>query len=204
MGRAAPRGGAGKAAPEAVDQGAATGAGRVSATAKKPIVAPDPGPLARFAEVTENPSTMPILAQRLSEGETLKEIAKDWEIPYGRLAQWVIEDRERSEQYNVALKIWADSLAQECVSISDEQNMVTTERGTTFDPDVPRDKLRIETRLKLAGKWDRNRYGEQTKHEHTGSLSLISVLSSIPRGEVFENEVPAPALPRQVATEGVI
>jgi hypothetical protein len=58
------------------------------------LAAADPGPLARFAEVAENPTTMPILVQRLSEGETLKEIAKDWEMPYGRLAQWVIEDRE--------------------------------------------------------------------------------------------------------------
>lgn len=169
------------------------------------LAAADPGPLARFAEVAENPSTMPILVQRLSEGETLREIAKDWEIPYGRLAQWVIEDRERSEQYNVALKLWADAIAQECVAIADEQNEVEKRDGTTFDPDVPRDKLRIDTRLRLAGKWDRNRYGEQTKVEHSGSLSLISVLSSIPRGDVFENEPPpAPVLAEPVSAEGVI
>lgn len=168
------------------------------------LAAADPGPLARFNEVAENPSTMPILVQRLSEGETLKDIAREWEIPYGRLAQWVIEDRERSEQYNVALKVWADALAQECVAIADEQSMVEKRDGGAFDPDVPRDKLRIDTRLRLAGKWDRHRYGEQTKVEHSGSLSLISVLSSIPRSEVFENEVQVPALPRAVAAEGVI
>lgn len=169
------------------------------------LAAADPGPLARFAEVAENASTMPILVQRLSEGETLKEIAKDWEIPYGRLAQWVIEDRERSEQYNVALKVWADALAQECLAIADEQSEVEKAGGGTFDPDVPRDKLRIDTRLRIAGKWDRNRYGEQTKIEHGGSLSLISVLSSIPRGEVFEHEVqPAMGLAAPVSTEGVI
>ncbi len=178
-----------------------------SSAAARRTVQPDPGPIARFNEMVENTTTMPILVQRLSEGETLKQIAKDWEVPYGRLAQWVIEDRERSEQYNVALKIWADSLAQECLAISDEQAEVEKRDGTTFDPDVPRDKLRIDTRLRLAGKWDRNRYGEQTKLEHSGSLSLISVLSSIPRGDVFENEpaavaAPARALPKPA--EGVI
>src|SRR3954469_6894776 len=93
------------------------------------LPAAEPGPRARFAEVSTNPSTMPILVQRLSEGETLKDIAKDWEIPYGRLAQWVIEDRERSEQYNLALKVWADALAQECVAIADEQNEVEKAAG---------------------------------------------------------------------------
>ncbi len=172
---------------------------------KPAVIDRDPGPLARFAEVIENQTTMPVLVQRLSEGETLKQIAKDWEIPYGRLAQWVIEDRERSEQYNVALKIWADSLAQECLAISDEQAEVEKRDGTTFDPDVPRDKLRIDTRLRLAGKWDRNRYGEATKIEHSGGLSLISVLSSIPRGDVFENDPsPVPALQKPVPTQGVI
>lgn len=139
--------------------------------------------MARFEDVIQRHDTMPIVVQRLSEGETLKQIAKAWEIPYGRFAQWIVEDRERSEQYNGALKVWADSLAQECVAIADEQFEVEKRDGTTYDPDVPRDKLRIETRLKLAGKWHRERYGESTEVKHTGSVSLVAILSSMPRAE---------------------
>jgi hypothetical protein len=195
MGRAAARGGARKAAPEAVDQAVLAGAGRVS---EARAVERDPGPLARFAEVAAAPDTMGIIVQRLTDADapdTLKQIAKDWQVPYGRLCQWITEDRERAEQYSLALKFAADSFAHECVPLAD---------GVSKPEDVPAAKLQIDTRLRVAGKWDRNRYGEQTKIEHGGSLSLISVLSSIPRGEVFENEVPAPALPRQVATEEVI
>jgi hypothetical protein len=106
----------------------------------------DPGPLARFRETIEDPTTLSVIVQRVTDGETLKDIAVAWKIPYGRLAEWLIEDRERSEQYNQALQIWSDSLAQESVKIAD---------GGTEPGDVQRDKLRIDTRLKLASKLNR-------------------------------------------------
>lgn len=120
--------------------------------------ATDPGPLARFKAVIEDANTLAIVVQRLTDGETLKEIAAAWQIPYGRLAQWIIEDRERSSRYNAALAIWADSIAQECVSIAD---------GGVEGESHHRDKLRIDTRLKLAGKWDRGRYGDHVGHNVT-------------------------------------
>jgi hypothetical protein len=138
----------------------------------------DPGPLARFRETIEDPTTLSVIVQRVTDGETLKEIATAWKIPYGRLAEWLIEDRERSEQYNQALQIWSDSLAQESVKIADE--------GGSEAGEVQRDKLRIDTRLKLAGKLNRPRYGDAVEHKHTGSVSLIAVLSSLPRGRVVD------------------
>lgn len=155
----------------------------------------DPGPLARFREIVEDPSTMPLIVQRATDGETLKDIAKQWQIPYGRLAEWIIEDRTRSEQYNQALAIWADSLAQESVQIADA--------GGAEAGEVQRDKLRIDTRLKLAGKLNRPRYGESAEIKHTGSVSLIAVLSSLPRGRVVDSlpeSEPAGALPAPTET----
>lgn len=156
------------------------------AGAAQMIITADPGPMARLREVMADANSMSIIAQRLMDGETLKQIAKAWQVPYGKLAEWVIEDRDRADKYNAALKIWADSLAQECVAISDEQSAVEKRDGSTFDPDVPRDKLRIETRLKLAGKWNRERYGDSTEVKHTGHVSLISVLSTLPKGNVID------------------
>ena len=113
----------------------------------------DPGPLARFKAVIADENTISVLVQRLTAGETLKDIAKAWQIPYGKLAEWITEDRDRAAKYSAALAIWADALAQECVDIADH--------GTDSHH---RDKLRIETRLRLAGKWDRQRYGDQVAH----------------------------------------
>jgi hypothetical protein len=175
---------------------------------------PDPGPLARWNVVKADEMTMPIVVQRIADGETLKQIAKAWQVPYGLFAQWLIEDRERSEQYNAALKLWMDSLAQETVQIADEQAAVVKEDGSTYDPNVQRDKLRIDTRLKLAGKLNRERYGDQTDLKVSGSVSLISVLSSLPRtaavldatdAEIIESKpaIPAPAA-KAAPIDGII
>lgn len=153
----------------------------------------DPGPLARFREVIEDPTTMSVIAQRLTDGEALKDIAVAWKIPYGRLAEWIIEDRDRSEQYNQALQIWTDALAQESVRIADDAGEADSQVG------VQRDKLRIETRLKLASKLNRARYGDAVEHKHTGSVSLIAVLSSLPRGREIDATPPV-ALPAPAGT----
>lgn len=114
---------------------------------------------------------MDVIVQRLTDGETLKEISRAWQIPYGRLAQWIVEDTDRTAKYEAALRIWADALAQEAIAIADEQKEAEKPGGGTYDPEVGRDKLRIETRLKIASKWDRARYGDKVQMEHSSTPS---------------------------------
>jgi hypothetical protein len=97
--------------------------------------------------------------QRVADGETLNQIARAWEVPKGLFIEWFL--LTHGELYEAALKVRADDLAHEALGISDEQSEVKKDDGTTFDPNVPRDKLRIDTRLKLASKWDRSRYGDK-------------------------------------------
>lgn len=110
--------------------------------------------MARFAEVVAAPDTMSVIAQRLTDGQTLKDIAGAWRVPYGKLSEWIIEDRDRSEAYNRALKIWADSLAQETIQIAD--------RAGTDKGEAAKAKLQVESRRWAASKWDRDRYGERS------------------------------------------
>lgn len=131
----------------------------------------------RLAERTgaENESeTMDELCQRVSDGDSLKVVCKDWDVPYGKVAAWLIDDPARAEKYATALRLSADALAAEALEIAD-----TTEAGTrvkeTADgtETVTEDmlghrKLRIETRLKLASKWDRARYGDSLQVQHSG------------------------------------
>ncbi len=114
----------------------------------------------------------------VTEGRTLRQVAKEWKVPYGRLAQWVVEDAERTAQYEGALRIWADALAQEAVAIADEQGAVEKEGGGTYDPDVGRDKLRIDTRLKIASKLYRDRYGEKVQVQHQSAPAADTALLS--------------------------
>lgn len=137
----------------------------------------DPGPLARFQDVVAQPNAMDVIVQKLVDGEqpmTLKAIAKAWGVPYTRLAAWIFDDRERAERYNAALRFAAETYVHEAVPIADE---ATAERDA-----VAKAKLQIDTRLRIATKWDRARYGDATEVKHSGTVSLVAILSSMPRG----------------------
>lgn len=110
---------------------------------------------------------------RIACGDSPKAVSEEYAILFGVFMRWIEDDAGRKSEYDAALRIASEGHAHECLAIADEQAEVLKRDGTTFDPDVARDKLRIETRLKLAGKWDRARYGETVKHEHTAALVLV-------------------------------
>lgn len=142
---------------------------------------PDAGPLARLDEVKADPTTMGVIVQRITdadEPQTLKDIARAWRVPLGRLAEWITEDRERSEQYANALRIASEQYALESLKIADS---AAPEAGA-----VQKAKLQVDTRFRLASKLSREKFGEAVEHKHSGSISLISVLAAMPRGRVVD------------------
>ena len=160
-------------------------------------MAENPGPLVRFEHLTTKPDTMDIIVQRVADGDTLRGIAKSWEVPFGKLAGWVVDDRERADAYSRALEMWAESEAHAAVGIADA---VDANRDA-----VAKANLQVKTRLAIAGKLARPRYGESTEVKHTGAVSLIAVLSGLPRDERLVQSVPAAALavPSEVAAEPI-
>lgn len=144
----------------------------------------DPGPLARLEMVVAQSETPSVVFQRVAEGESLRAIAKSWEVPAGRFAEWYTT--EHAELYDAALKVRADQLAHERLEIADAATPETV--GVA--------KLRSETRGNLAGKWDRERYGDKTEVRHSGLMpTLVIEIAGEVRKEqrVIEAEtLPAP------------
>ena len=110
---------------------------------------------------------------RIACGDSPKAVADDHAVLFGVFLRWIDADPTRRSAYDAALRIAAEAMAHECRTIADEQNAVDKPGGGTYDPDVARDKLRIETRLKLAGKWDRARYGEKDAGPAGGGVTVI-------------------------------
>lgn len=119
----------------------------------------DAGPMARLEVVVARPENAVVVFQRVCEGETLKEIAKAWGVPVGRFTQWYAT--EHGDLYDAALRVRADQLAHEALERADGADAET----------VGPAKLQVDTRLKLAGKWDRARYGEMVKVEKTVTVT---------------------------------
>ena len=108
------------------------------------------GRAARVAYVLAHPTTLAIVTERVAEGETVAAIARAWDVPAGRLMGWLVADEERTRQYETAQQVHAHMLVEEAVGIADQEG-----------GDVARDKLRIDTRFKLAAHHAKERYGAQ-------------------------------------------
>lgn len=152
--------------------------------------------IARFEEWKLDVNVPAMVVSRVAEGEALREICGSQGIPYSLVAQWIAQTPALKAQYDAALKLWADRLAQEAVGIADDVE------GADEASHVTAAKLRVETRLKLAGKWDRERYGERDSGGVRVEINLGNVAAEIAaleerlgmRGAVV-HEIPAVALP---------
>lgn len=129
--------------------------------------------------VKSEPMTPSIVFQRLSEGESLGEIARDkkWDLPVGRFTEWFTT--EYAALYDAALKVRADQLSHERLKIVDA---ATPETASVA-------KLQSDTRGHLAGKWDRDRYGEKTDVRHSGLVPTLVIEIGGAGGAVEERVV---------------
>ena len=97
--------------------------------------------LARLSHLTseENASaTLEAIFSRIAEGEALGDVASAWDVPRGKLLAWLMAEDERWRVYLRGLEVAAHALVGEALDIADNGE------------DLPRDKLRIDTRFRLA------------------------------------------------------
>ena len=144
---------------------------------------------ATVSEVEElnrgDPTWWPGVLGHIADGGSLAEITNQRAWSWGALWAWVQGDEERLAAYDGALKARAQMLA---FSALDEARDAAPE-------DVAVRKLRVDTNLRVASKWDRARYGENAKVEHSGmvGMNLMAVLASLPRAGAEVDVTPVPA-----------
>lgn len=168
-------------------------------TVASPVLSDGLGPMDRLERFQNDPHNIDIVCQRVIDGESLGQIAKSLGLPKLRFIRWIGE--EYSSEYESALRMAADEHAHQLIPLADES-----------DPDESqKTKLQMEARRFVASRWDKSRYGEHTKVEHTGNVNLIALLGSLPKGDapqVLEEKVvealPAPAAESVEASEEYI
>lgn len=129
---------------------------------------------------------------RIAGGEAPSKIAEENGVRCSIFLRAIAEDDRLTTEYEAALRVAAEVLAHDVVGIADDA-----------DPEaVPHAKLKIDTRLKVAGKWHRDRYGESVRVESVKRVVLdLKFGAREPEpGRVIEHEA-APALPGKVPAE---
>jgi len=99
---------------------------------------------------------------RVMEGESLESIAGRYDVAYGAMWRWISGDKYRMAEYESALRGHADKLVHETKKIADDSDDA---------------KLRIDARKWLSGKWDGDRFGEKSKVQIMGGISITEALA---------------------------
>ena len=94
------------------------------------------------------------LLERISNGEAITTICKDPRMPSrASVYSWVESDAEFSGRFRAARARGCHALAEECLEIAD---------APSRDAVAAADKrIRIDTRLRLIGKWSAKDYGDK-------------------------------------------
>ena len=106
---------------------------------------------ARYIALIEREGeTLEEISQRMADGEGLPAICRAWDVPYGRVLGWLMADAKRYAVYQRALEVAAHALVSETVAISDGEP----------EGDTQRDRLRVDTRFRVAKHHAPKVYGE--------------------------------------------
>jgi hypothetical protein len=105
------------------------------------------------------------LLDRTSKGEQLTKLCSDPRMP-GRstVYSWIESDADFAGRFRAARARGVHALAEECLDIADEK--VAKDDSVA----VANKRVRIDTRLRLAGKWLSSEYGEKLDVKHSGEV----------------------------------
>ena len=101
------------------------------------------------------------------EGMPAESTLRDWEKTYAEFGA----NSTRAREYG------CHRMAAECLEIADDgrNDWMEREAGPQLNSEhVQRSKLRIETRMRLLGKWLPKVYGDKIEHEHKGSVNITA------------------------------
>lgn len=127
------------------------------------------------------------ICQRLAEGESLRAICRDEEMPpESTVRNWVVSDVQGfAAQYARAKEKGCDAIAEEILEISDDgrndfMEALGDEKAKAYilnGEHVQRSKLRVDARKWYLSKIAPKRYGDKQQVEHSGSLTLEQALA---------------------------
>jgi hypothetical protein len=119
------------------------------------------------------------LLKRTEKGEPLSRICEDARMPGRRTVyEWIEADPDFAAQFRAARARGVHALAEECLQIADEK--VDKDDSVA----VANKRVRIDTRLRLAGKWLPKEYGEKLDVNYNGEVTHRHDLSRLSADEL--------------------
>ncbi len=136
-----------------------------------------------------NQTTADRICERLADGESLRTICVDENMPdKATVFRWLADDQHEAfrDQYARAREAQADALVDEMIDIADDGSNDWMERKNADGESIGwmengealrRSQLRIAARQWVAGKMRPKKYGDKLELEHGGRVELVPVIN---------------------------
>ncbi len=144
------------------------------------------GPVTAYSEIVADR-----ILERISKGEPLTSVCKDSGMPTAStVAEWYVYPDELARpgfaaRFARAERIGLHIMAEDMLNIADDSGKDTVtkifrgKRVKVIDQEhINRDRLRVQTRQFILSKKLKEVYGDNVKHEHTGSVDLVARLNA--------------------------
>jgi hypothetical protein len=102
---------------------------------------------------------VPAICDMMAEGKSLREVCRQKGLNEASVRYWLNKTEEAFTQTARARELGCDALADECIEIADNKELDPADR-----------RVRIETRLKLIGKWSQ-RYSDKLTVNNTTTVT---------------------------------
>lgn len=146
---------------------------------------PTPEPAKTGRPPTHGPEIWDEIIARHSEGETITSICRDEHMPtLGSVSRKAADDNVFGARLTRAKAMFADAIFDEALEIADGTGKDRGEKPKKPDgsidlmavkADVHRDRLRIDTRMRIAAKANPAKYADRVNVQHSGSVDLNGV-----------------------------
>lgn len=104
------------------------------------------------------------ICERMANGETMRSICREIDIPPSTVIEWTMNNKSFSEQYTQARQKQADSYA----------DMILDEAFNSHDAQIGR--LRVDALKWVASKLAPKRYGDKVEVEQTGTQKIRVIM----------------------------
>lgn len=119
------------------------------------------------------------ILELIRQGQSLASICKPDNMPAASTFRlWVADDvDDLSARSARAYSIGYDAIADQCVEIADQAPDIHPITGAKDSASVQDKRLRIDTRLRLLGKWAPKKYGDKIDLNHSGNVGIESIIA---------------------------
>lgn len=126
------------------------------------------------------------ILESIAEGTSLKATCRELDLKYQTVYSWMITHKETFFRLSPhAYDTGYDALADQCLEIADESHndkiILPDGREVLNGEAIQRSRLRIDTRLRLLGKWKPKKYGDkmQLSGDADNPIAITTVTRTI-------------------------